>query len=294
MTAVTTPPPVPAVQAVARPTGHMRQFRWYRPVWALVAWAVGVVFFIPVVWMVLTSFKTEAAAYSYPPEWVFHPTLSEYGQVFSRGIGPFLENSIVATAGSVLLTLLLAIPAAYALSVRPVTKWRDAMFFFISTKMLPIVAAIVPLYIVAKDIGLLDNILLLLILYTAMNLPLAVWMMRSFLLEVPVEILEAARLDGAGFWREITEVMLPIAGPGLAATALICIIFAWNEFFLAINLTSTVAATVPVFLGGFVTSEGLYWAKLSAAATLASVPVILIGWIAQRQLVRGLSMGAIK
>lgn len=290
MTVAATPVALPAIR-----TGrHRPRFQWRRPLWALAGWAVGVIFFIPILWMVLTSFKTETAAYSYPPKWVFHPTLTEYNQVFSRGIGPFLENSIYATVGSVILALLLAVPAAYALSVRPVKKWRDGMFFFISTKMLPYVAAIVPLYVLAKDIGLLDNVLLLLILYTAMNLPLAVWMMRSFLLEVPVEILEAARLDGAGFWREITEVMLPIAGPGLAATALICIIFAWNEFFLAINLTSTAGATVPVFLGSFVTSEGLYWAKLSAAATLASLPVIIVGWIAQRQLVRGLSMGAIK
>ena len=294
MTVAVTPDATPdARRREPRPKRRPR-FRWQQPVWALGAWIVGVVFFIPVLWMVLTSFKTEKAAYSYPPQWVFHPTLAEYSQVFSRGIGPFLQNSVYATVGSVVLTLLLAVPAAYALSVHPVKKWRDAMFFFISTKMLPVVAAIVPLYIVAKDIGILDNILLLLLLYTAMNLPLAVWMLRSFLLEVPVEILEAARLDGAGLWREITEVMLPIAGPGLAATALICVIFSWNEFFLAINLTSTVAATVPVFLGSFVTSEGLYWAKLSAAATLASVPVIVVGWIAQRQLVRGLSMGAIK
>jgi sorbitol/mannitol transport system permease protein len=263
-------------------------------VWTLGSWIVGIAFFIPVLWMVLTSFKTEASAYTYPPQVVFHPTLGEYRDVFSRGIGPYLLNSIYATVGSVMLALVLAVPAAYALSIRPVAKWRDAMFFFISTKMLPIVAAIVPLYIIAKDAHVLDNIALLVVLYASMNLPLAVWMMRSFLLEVPTEILEAARLDGAGFWREVSDVMLPVAGPGLAATALICVIFSWNEFFLAVNLTTTQAATMPVFLGSFVTSEGLFWARLSAAATLASVPVILVGWIAQRQLVRGLSMGAIK
>jgi sorbitol/mannitol transport system permease protein len=156
------------------------------------------------------------------------------------------------------------------------------------------VAAIVPIYLAVRDIGMLDSIPTLIVLYTAMNLPIAVWMMRSFFLEVPGEILEAARMDGAGVRHELTEVVLPVVAPGLAATALICAIFAWNEFFFAVNLTSIRAATMPVFLVGFVSSEGLFWAKLAAAATIASVPVLIAGWVAQRQLVRGLSMGAIK
>ena len=262
--------------------------------WGTVAWFAGIIFFFPVFWMVLTSFKPESAAYSNPPQFAFHPTLSEYKQVFSAGMGPFLANSAIATVVSVLLVLVLATPAAYALSMRPVGRWRDALFFFISTRMLPVVAAIVPIYLAVRDIGMLDSIPTLIVLYTAMNLPIAVWMMRSFFLEVPAEILEAARLDGADVRHELTEVVLPTVAPGLYATALICAIFAWNEFFLALNLTSIRAATMPVFLVSFVTSEGLYWAKLAAAATLASVPVLIAGWIAQRQLVRGLSMGAIK
>jgi sorbitol/mannitol transport system permease protein len=186
------------------------------------------------------------------------------------------------------------LPAAYALSIRPVGKWRDGLFFFISTKMLPVVAAIGPLYVIALKAHLLDSIWLLIILYTAMNLPLAIWMIRSFMLEVPSEMLEAARLDGAGRIREITEVIMPVVSPGLVSTALICIIFAWNELFLALNLTVTNAATMPMFLISSVPQEGLYIAHLSAAATVASVPVIIVGWIAQRSLVRGLSMGAIK
>jgi polyol transport system permease protein len=276
-----------------RPRASIRQ-RLVGVAWGTVAWFAAIIFFFPVFWMVLTSFKPESAAYSNPPQFVFHPTLSEYKQVFSAGMGPFLANSAIATVVSVLLVLLLATPAAYALSMRPVGRWRDALFFFISTKMLPVVAAIVPIYLAVRDLGLLDSIPTLIVLYTAMNLPIAVWMMRSFFLEVPGEILEAARIDGADVRHELTEVVLPTVAPGLAATALICAIFAWNEFFFALNLTSIRAATMPVFLVGFVTSEGLYWAKLAAAATLASVPVLIAGWIAQRQLVRGLSMGAIK
>jgi sorbitol/mannitol transport system permease protein len=261
--------------------------------WAILAWVVGIVFFLPVLWMLVTAFKPESAAETWPPKFVFSPTLAEFRLVFS-GMGPFLMNSVIATVGSTILVLLLGIPAAYALSVHPVTRWRDGLFFFISTKMLPIVAAIGPLYVIAQHAHLLDSIWLLIILYTAMNLPLAVWMIRSFMLEVPGELLEAAQLDGAGRFREITEVILPVVSPGLVSTALICVIFAWNELFLAINLTTTNAATMPMYLISSVPQEGLYIAHLSAAATVASVPVIIVGWIAQRSLVRGLAMGAIK
>ena len=261
--------------------------------WGIIAWVVGIAFFLPVLWMVITAFKPESAAETWPPKFVFSPTLSEFRIVFS-GMGPYLTHSVIATIGSTILVLILGVPASYALSVHPVTKWRDALFFFISTKMLPIVGAIIPLFILARDLNILDTQRLLILLYTAMNLPIAVWMIRSFMLEVPKELLEAARLDGAGRIREITEVIMPVVSPGLVSTALICIIFAWNELFLALNLTVTNAATMPMFLISSVPQEGLYIAHLSAAATVASVPVIIVGWIAQRSLVRGLSMGAIK
>jgi polyol transport system permease protein len=285
--------------AVRRPgrtpgRGEQRLRQWSGRVgWALVAWVVAIAFFIPVLWMVITAFKPESAAETWPPKFIFTPTLSEFRLAVS-GMGPYLTHSVVATVGSTVLVLLLGVPAAYALSVHPVKHWRDGLFFFISTKMLPIVAAIGPLYVIALKAHLLDSIWLLIILYTAMNLPLAVWMIRSFMLEVPTELLEAARLDGAGRIREIREVILPIVSPGLVSTALICVIFAWNELFLAINLTVTNAATLPMFLISSVPQEGLFIAHLCAAATIASVPVIVVGWIAQRSLVRGLAMGAIK
>jgi len=261
--------------------------------WGVVAWVLGIAFFLPVLWMVITAFKPESAAETWPPRFTFSPTLAEFRLVFS-GWGPYVTHSAIATIGSTILVLLLGVPAAYALAVHPVKRWRDGLFFFISTKMLPIVAAIGPLYVIALKAHLLDSIWLLIILYTAMNLPLAIWMIRSFMLEVPGEMLEAARLDGAGRFREITEVIMPVVSPGLVSTALICVIFAWNELFLALNLTVTNAATMPMYLISSVPQEGLYIAHLSAAATVASVPVIIVGWIAQRSLVRGLSMGAIK
>jgi polyol transport system permease protein len=261
--------------------------------WAVLAWVVALAFFLPVLWMAITAFKPESAAETWPPQFVFKPTLAEF-RLAVTGMAPFLTHSVIATVVSTILVLLLAVPAAYALSVSPVKRWRDGLFFFISTKMLPIVAAIGPLYVIALKAHLLDSIWLLIILYAAMNLPLAIWMIRSFMLEVPSELLEAARLDGAGRIREMSSVILPIISPGLVATALICVIFAWNELFLALNLTVTNAATMPMFLISSVPQEGLYIAHLSAAALIASIPVIIIGWIAQRSLVRGLSMGAIK
>jgi sorbitol/mannitol transport system permease protein len=261
---------------------------------AIVSWVVGIVFFFPVLWMVLTAFKQEADAYTSPPKLFFAPTLDQFKEVLASGAGPALLNSLFATVVSTILVLLLAIPAAFAVSLRPVAKTRDVLFFFISTKMLPVVAAIVPIYIVVNEIHMVDNIWTLVILYTAMNLPIAIWMMRSFFLEVPGALLEAASIDGASIGRTMREVVLPLVSPGISATALICVIFAWNEFFLAVNLTAAQAGTVPVFLVGFITSEGLYFAKLCAAATLAALPVVIAGWVAQNKLVQGLSFGAVK
>ncbi|MBQ1023570.1 carbohydrate ABC transporter permease [Verrucosispora sp. WMMD703] len=262
--------------------------------WTVLAWLAGLLFFLPVAWMVLTGFKREVDAASNPPSWFFTPVLDGYRQVFDRDITPYLLNSVMASVLSTLLVLVLATPAAYALSIRPVERWRDVLFFFISTKMLPVVAALLPIYLLVQDLGMLDNVWTLIVLYTAMNLPLAVWMMRSFLLEVPAALIEAAAMDGADLLVTIRRILLPIVAPGLAATALICFIFSWNEFFFAVNLTATRAGTSPIFLVGFITSEGLFLARLCAAATIVSLPVVLAGWIAQKQLVRGLSMGAVK
>ncbi|MGP5162949.1 carbohydrate ABC transporter permease [Arthrobacter rhombi] len=257
-------------------------------------WIAALVFFAPIAWMVMTSFKQENVAASSPPTFFFEPTLDQYKAVLGSDAAPYFLNSLIATGVSTLLVILLAIPASYALSIRPVKKTNDVLFFFISTKMLPIVAVIMPIYVISGQLRALDSIWTLVILYTAMNLPIAVWMMRSFFQEVPGEVLEAASVDGAGLIKTLRSVLIPMVTPGIAATALICVIFSWNEFFFALNLTAAKAATVPVFLISQMTSEGLFLAQLSAASVLASLPVVLAGWLAQKQLVRGLSMGAVK
>jgi sorbitol/mannitol transport system permease protein len=264
------------------------------PGWTVLAWLLTLLFFAPVAWMVLTSLHAESDAATNPPS-IFAPlTLSNYGDVFNRGVSSFLINSATASIVSTLIVLLLAVPAAYALAIKPVEKWTDVMFFFLSTKFLPPIAALLPIYLIVKQAGLLDNIYALVILYTSMNLPIAIWMMQSFLAEVPKEILEAAQVDGAGLTRTLTQIVAPIAAPGLAATSLICFIFSWNEFMFAVNLTATVSSTSPIFLVGFISSQGLFLAKLCAAATLVSLPVLIAGFAAQDKLVRGLSLGAVK
>ncbi|MGI5442540.1 carbohydrate ABC transporter permease [Streptomyces shenzhenensis] len=264
----------------------------------LVAWLAGILFFLPIAWMALTSFHSEQDAATNPPSFTAALTLDGYREFFGTGGGaspwPALLNSTVASVVSTLCVLLLALPAAYALSIRPVKKWTDVLFFFLSTKMLPVVAGLLPIYLFAKNAGMLDNIWLLVILYTAMNLPIAVWMMQSFLAEVPVAVIEAARVDGARLPTVLGRIVAPIALPGIAATALICFIFSWNELLFARVLTGVVAETAPVFLTGFITSQGLFLAKVCAASLVISLPVLAAGFAAQDKLVQGLSLGAVK
>lgn len=258
------------------------------------AWAAGLAIFSPFAWMVITAFKHEADAVTATPTIFFKPTLDEFRNAFNNGFWTYFANSSTITIVSTVIVIVLAVPAAYALSVRPVTRWRDVLSFLLTTRMLPVAGAIVPIYLLALKLHLLDQVSTLIVLYTAMNLPLAVWLIRSFMLEIPREVLEAARVDGVSLRQEITRVVLPMIKPGLAATALLCVIFSWNEFFLAVNLTTTDASTVPMYLVGFISSRGLFLAKLSAASVLATLPVVMAGLAAQKQLVRGLSLGAVK
>ena len=293
MSSTTDVAPVPATR---RSDGRSREKRHERAGAALgvLAWVIGFIFITPILYMLLTSFHAETDAATNPPSLAAPLTIDGYREFFDTGPWPSLLNSITASVLSTVLVLLLAIPAAYALSIRPVEKWTDVMFFFLSTRMLPAVAGLLPIYLFAQTVGMLDNIFTLVLLYTAMNLPIAVWMMRSFLVEVPVALLEAASMDGAGLIRTLKSVVIPIISPGIAATALICFIFSWNELLFARVLTSTAAQTSPVFLTGFVTSQGLFLAQVCAAAVVVSLPVLIAGFAAQDKLVQGLSLGAVK
>ena len=261
-------------------------------------WVIGLLFFFPLFWLVVNGFKEEAVANA-SPTLIFDPTLDRFREVTeaNSGLLSFAEafaNSFWIVLLSTVLVMILAVPAAYALAIRPMRKWRDVLFFFISTKFLPIVGVIMPIWIIARDLDLLGTRTILVVLYTAMNLPLAVWMLRSFFAEVPKELIEAAQIDGCNLMGQLRQVILPIVAPGLAATALLCVIFAWNEFFFAIQLNPTGASTIPVWVNSQQKFQGQFLAGLSAASVLATLPVVVAGWVAQKRMIRGLAMGAIK
>jgi sorbitol/mannitol transport system permease protein len=261
------------------------------------AWVVGMLWIFPVGWTLLTSFKTEQDASAQ----TLHNglTFGRYNDVSHSTTGTLslsaaFTNSLVVVVVSTVIVMLLALPAAYALAIRPVPKWRDVLFFFISIKFLPIVASIFPIYVYAQKWNLIGTRTILIVLYIAINLPLAIWMLRSFFVEVPRELIEASEIDGTSLFNQLRSVILPIAAPGIAATALLCVIFAWNEYFYAIQLNFAGASTMPQWVIGNVSTRGNFLAKLSAASIIACLPVVLAGWAAQKRMIRGLSMGAIK
>ena len=275
----------------------MQQSPWVKYGLTILTFAVAFLMFFPILWMAITSFKTEAEAIRFPPSIIFEPTLENWRiAIFDSPFLRYLRNTISITFFSTLLSLLLAVPAAYAMAFYPTKRTDSSMLWIMSTRMLPPAGVIVPLYIIFLNLKLLNTQAGLIILYAAMNFPLIVWMMRSFMLELPFDILEAARLDGANLWQEFSKVLLPLLTPGLAATSLLALIFTWNEFFLAVNLTSTLdAAPVSVYVSTFKAAQGnLFIAKMSAAATASILPVLIAGWLAQKQLVSGLTMGAVK
>ncbi len=263
----------------------------------VLAWFVGLIWIFPVAWTVFTSFKTEQDASAQ----TLHHGLGfgRYSDVAHSTPGTLslqtaFMNSLTVVLVSTVIVLLLALPAAYALAIRPVDKWRDVLFFFISTKFLPVVASIFPIYVYAQKWDLIGTRTGLIILYIAINLPLAIWMTRSFFVEVPRELIEAAEIDGTSLFNQLRSVIMPIAAPGIAATALLCVIFAWNEYFYAIQLNFAGASTMPQWVIGNVSTRGNFLAKLSAASIIACLPVVLGGWAAQKRMIRGHSMGAIK
>jgi polyol transport system permease protein len=271
---------------------------WVNRALGALAWLVALLFFFPVFWMVLNSFKEEHDANT-SPKLFFTPTLDRYREVTESagGLLSFSEaftNSAVIVLTSTVIVMLLAIPAAYALAIRPVGKWRDVLFFFISTKFLPVVASILPIWILARNFQMLNTQQVLIILYLGVNLPLAIWMLRSFFQEIPRELIEAAEIDGASLPGQLRSIILPMAAPGIAATALLCVIFAWNEFFYAVQLNPVDGSTVPIWVTTNISTRGDFLAKLSAASVLACIPVVLAGWLAQKRMIRGLAMGAIK
>lgn len=260
------------------------------------AWFFGFLIFFPILWMVLASFKTELEAFAIPPSFLFfHWTTENYATVQERS--DYLHhamNSIIIAGGSTLIALLIAIPAAWSMAFSPTKRTKDILLWMLSTKMMPPVGVLVPIYLIFKNFGLLDSRIGLVFILCLGNLPIVIWMLFTYFKEIPRDILEAARMDGATIGRELVYVLTPMAIPGLASTLLLNLILAWNEAFWTLNLSTSSAAPLTTFIASYSSPEGLFWAKLSAASTLAIAPILVLGWFSQKQLVRGLTFGAVK
>ena len=261
----------------------------------LLAWGITLLLFFPLGWLVLTAFKTELQAISVPPLLLFTPTLENFLEVQERSdYLLFAKNSIITSVMSTLLGLALAAPAAYSMAFFKSPRTKDILMWMLSTKMMPAVGALVPIYVLAQKTELLDTRLGLVIIFTLSNLPIMVWMLYSHFKDIPHEILEAARMDGATLWQEFYKVLLPLAVGGLASTGLLCLVLSWNEAFWSLNLSSAKAGTLATLIASYSSPEGLFWAKLSAASLMAIAPIVVFGWFSQKQLVQGLTFGAVK
>ena len=301
----------------------MRLNRWQGMSLTILTWIIALIIFFPIIWMLLTSLKTEREAFNFPPAFIpvpsfgnadaeladegeaseeddgysifFEATLDNYRRaIFDADFASPLINTLWITVLSTVAALAMGIPAAYALAYKPDKRSNTTLLWLISTRMLPPAGVIVPLFLLARDLNLLDTRLGMILIYTGMNVPLVIWMMRSFLLDVPYEILEAGRMDGVSLIQEFRYLVLPLVAPGLFATALLCMIFAWNEFFFAFNIAKSNAEPLTVYISSFKTGRGQFIALMSAASTLSVLPVVIAGWFAQKQLVQGLTMGAVK
>lgn len=262
----------------------------------IVAWLIALAIFFPILWTVLTSFKSEGDAIASPPLFLaFDWTLENYFEVQERSnYFRHFMNSVIVSLGSTLVGLIIAIPAAWSMAFSPTRHTKNVLMWMLSTKMLPPVGVLIPIYLLFRDTGLLDTHVGLVIVLTLMNLPIIIWMLYTYFKEIPVDILEAARMDGARLWDEIVHVLTPMAVPGIASTLLLNVILAWNEAFWTLNLTAAKAAPLTAFIASYSSPEGLFYAKLSAASTMAIAPILIMGWFSQKQLVRGLTFGAVK
>ncbi|ARV19373.1 Trehalose transport system permease protein SugB [Curvibacter sp. AEP1-3] len=272
-----------------------KSFPWLHWLRTLVAWLVTLVLFFPLGWLVLTAFKTELQAISVPPLMFFTPTLENFQIVQERSdYMLYAKNSLITSVASTILGLMLAFPAAYAMAFFKGKYTKDILMWMLSTKMMPAVGALVPVYVMAQTSGLLDTRTGLVIVFTLSNLPIMVWMLYSYLKEIPNEILEASRMDGATLWSEFRYVLLPLTMGGLASTGLLTLVLSWNEAFWSLNLSAAKAGTLATLIASYSSPEGLFWAKLSAASFMAIGPIVVFGWFSQKQLVQGLTFGAVK
>ncbi|QIN82593.1 ABC transporter permease subunit [Rubrobacter tropicus] len=274
-------------------TRRKSPIRWGHYAQNVALWAAVVVIFGPIFWLIVTSFKTDAAAYDLPPKLLFTPTLEQYAGALESFWTPFL-NSVIIVGVSTAICLLLGVPAAFALSFYAHKRNEGIVFWFITTKALPQVAVLVPLFVIFRELQLLDTVWVLIIVFVGMNTPIVVWMMYQFMKDLPRGILEAAQVDGVSLSQMLMQIVIPLTRAGIASTAMLCVIFAWNEFLFSVSFTAIEWQPLSVAVAAQQTSRGQFWAQLSAFTTLAIIVPVIVGWLTQKQLVRGLTSGAVK
>ena len=260
------------------------------------AWMIALVFFFPIFWMVLTSFKTDADAVKPEYLFAFKPTLENYlNMTENYDYWRFAKNSVITAVFATVFTLFVGVPAAYAMAFNPGRHTKDILVWMLSTKMLPAAAVLYPMTFLTKNyLGIFDTHFLVIMVLSLINLPIVIWMLFTYFKEIPKEIIEAGKMDGVSIWGEIKDIVLPLAWGGLASTALLCFIFCWNEAYWTVRLTTTEAATLSKLIEGNRAPEGLFFGRLSAVSTAAVGPIVFLGWFCQKQLVRGLTFGAVK
>jgi sorbitol/mannitol transport system permease protein len=263
-----------------------------RPV---LAWIVGLLFFFPIFWLILTSFKTDADAVD--PDFLlfFTPTFENYlNMTENYDYWRFASNSVITSVMATAFAMFVGIPAAYAMAFNPDQSTKGRLMWMLSTKMMPAAAVLYPMTYIAKGLGLFDTHVLIITVLCLINLPIVIWMLFTYFKEIPKDIIEAAKMDGVDTWGEIKEILIPLAWGGIASTALLCFIFCWNEAYWTVRLTTIEAATLSKLIEGNRAPEGLFFGRLSAVSAAAVGPIIVLGWFCQKQLVQGLTFGAVK
>jgi multiple sugar transport system permease protein len=250
---------------------------------------------VPILTVALNSFKSPSDIFTATPRLAFSPTTANYRKVLGDlDFLQYLRNSTVVAAGSTVCSLAIGTPAAYALARLPMRGRESWARLILFTRMVPAVALVVPMFVLFQKVNLLGSYWALIAAHTTFNLPIVIWMMRSFFEELPAELEEAALVDGSSRFGAFGRVALPLAAPGLAATAILCLLFSWNEFLFALVLSGQNTQTVPIGVASFIGTVSVDWGGSSAAAVLAMVPIFILGLAAQRFLVRGLTFGAVK
>ena len=248
----------------------------------------------PVLWLIQLSLKVESEAFRMPPQLIFWPTLENYIALFQGKFARSFGNSLIVSVATTLISLVLGVPAAYALSRAGFQADKGIALWVLTTRMAPPIAFAIPFFLTYRYLGLIDTLLGLMIIYLTFNLSLVIWMMRTFFDGLPRSLEEAAEIDGAGPWGAFLRITLPLAGPGLATTAIFCFLFAWNDFFFALVLTRSRAQMAPVAIVNFMNYEGWEWGKIAAGGTLIMLPVVIFSLLVRRYLIRGLTAGALK